>query len=43
MRSHAVYGCLLRPFRRRRIRRFAQELRASPGPRVIDVGGSPFN
>lgn len=43
MRIHAVYARLLRPFRRRRMRRFAQEFRASPGLRVLDVGGSSFN
>jgi len=43
MRIHDVYARLLRPFRRRRMRRFAREFRATRDLRVIDVGGSPFN
>jgi hypothetical protein len=43
MRIHAVYARLLRPFRRRRMQRFAQEFREGRGLRVVDVGGSPFN
>ena len=43
MRIHDVYARLMRPFRRRRMRRFAREFRAGPRLRVIDVGGSAFN
>jgi len=43
MRIHEVYARLLRPFRRRRMRRFAREFRVSSRLRVVDVGGSPFN
>lgn len=43
MGIHDVYARLLRPFRRRRMRRFALEFRSLPRLRVIDVGGSFFN
>ena len=43
MRIHDVYARWLRPFRRRRMRRFAQEFRSASRLRVIDVGGSSFN
>jgi len=43
MRIHAVYGRLLRPFRRRRMRRFAASFGELSRLRVIDVGGSAFN
>jgi len=43
MRIHDVYARVLRPFRRRRMRRFAREFPAARALRVIDVGGSLFN
>ena len=43
MRIHAVYARLLRPFRRRRMRRFAASFGDPAGLRVLDVGGSAFN
>jgi SAM-dependent methyltransferase len=43
MRIHGVYARLLRPFRRRRMARFADAFPAAAGLRVLDVGGSAFN
>jgi SAM-dependent methyltransferase len=43
MRIHSVYAQLLRPFRRRRMGRFAQQFRDAKRLFVVDVGGSPFN
>ena len=43
MRIHDVYARWLRPFRRRRMQRFAREFRSASRLRVIDVGGSLFN
>ena len=43
MDVHRVYARLLRPFRRRRMRRFAAAFGGASALRVLDVGGSGYN
>jgi hypothetical protein len=43
MHVHRVYARVLRPFRRRRMRRFAAAFGPTAALSVVDVGGSAFN
>ncbi len=43
MDIHTLYGPLLRRFRTHRMRHFVDVLGVTPGTRVLDVGGTPFN
>lgn len=43
MNVRRVYACLIRGFRRRRMRRFIEALRPTAETTVLDVGGTPFN
>lgn len=40
---HRVFGVLIRPFRKRRMRRFSEAFDLGPATRVLDLGGTSFN